>query len=224
MRFIASAAQLINSAGYAFTLMTHLDDNIGHLEQFAASGLVSGFILMQVQMHDPPVDYLQRRKIPFVLICCCEDNTGLSYVDSHIEQGMRQCVGHLADLGHQRIAFLNQDDHDFGFSVRAMQSFADVCQRLGIEPIHESCDLSFASGAAVFAVLLDKRPQTTAIIVWNDNAAAGVVEAALVHGIRIPQELSLISFNQLVIFRGFGRCSRPCSTSVLRKSPQRPLA
>jgi DNA-binding LacI/PurR family transcriptional regulator len=201
VRFIASAAQVINRAGYAFTLMTHLDDNIGHLEQFAASGLAEGFLLMQVQMQDERAVYLNQRGIPFVLIGRCEENSGLYYVDCHIEQGIDRCVEQLVHFGHRQIAFLHQDDQAMGFSARAMRSFADACQRRSLESAYEPCDLNFASGEHAMARLLARRPETTAIIVWNDNAAAGAVEAALAHGLRIPADLSLICFNYSSISR-----------------------
>ena len=55
VRFIAGASAVINAADYAFILLTHLDDGTQHIEQFAASGLAEGFILMQVQWNDPPL-------------------------------------------------------------------------------------------------------------------------------------------------------------------------
>lgn len=172
MRFIASAAEVIKlPAGYAFTLMTHLDDNIGHLEQFAASGLAEGFLLMQVQMHDERVTYLDQCGIPFVLIGRCEENRGLYYVDCHIELGIDRCVEQLTHFfGYWQIAFLHQDNLAMGFSACAIRSFADACQHRSLESVYEPCELSFALGEQAMARLLDRRPETTAIIVWNDNA------------------------------------------------------
>lgn len=195
MRFIASAADVINGAGYAFLLMTHLNDNIGHLEQFAASGLVQGFILMQVQMQDPRVAYLQERQTPFVLIGRCEDNTGLLYVDSHIEMGIQRCIAKLAASGHRHIAFLHQDDQLTGFAVRALQSFKENCMQRGISPICAPCELDLASGKAAMTALLDTHPELSAVVVWNDRAAAGAAEAAEMQGRRIPADLSMITFN-----------------------------
>lgn len=195
VRFIASAAQVINREHYAFTLMTHLDDNIGHLERFAASGLVDGFLLMQVQMRDPRVEHLQQRRIPFVLIGRCADNTDLYYVDSDIETGMRRSVEHLVALGHRQIAFLHQDDAHMGFAVRAVQSFRSACARHDLALVMEPCDLTLDSGAAAIEKVLTQRPQTSGVVVWNDNAAVGVVEAALARGRTIPNDLSLICFN-----------------------------
>jgi len=195
VRFIASAADVINSAGYAFMLMTHLDDNIGHLEEFAASGLAQGFILMQVQMQDPRVAYLQARRIPFVLIGRCAENAGLTYVDSNIELGMQRCVARLAGLGHRRIAFLHQDDHLTGFAVRVLDAFQRSCGEWGVAAVCAPCALNLASGAEAMGALLDTDPEVTAVIVWNDRAAAGAGEAALARGRRVPQDLSLVCFN-----------------------------
>ncbi|HRA65869.1 MAG TPA: substrate-binding domain-containing protein, partial [Caldilinea sp.] len=123
------------------------------------------------------------------------------YVDCHIELGIDRCVEQLTHFGHRQIAFLHQDNLAMGFSARAIRSFADACQHRSLESVYEPCELSFASGEQAMARLLDRRPEITAIIVWNDNAAAGAVEAALARGRRIPADLSLICFNYSSISR-----------------------
>lgn len=195
LRYVASAAQVINAADYAFLLLTHLDRSSQHLERLASSGLVDGFILMQVQMHDPRVQFLQRLGIPFVLIGRCADNTGLAFVDAEIEVGIRQCVDHLVGLGHRHLAFLYQDDPEFGYAARAAWAYRDACKLYGLPPVMQACDFSPEAGGAAMRAVLERRPDATAWIVSNDSAAWGLAKAAEVQGLRIPEDLSMICLN-----------------------------
>jgi len=199
MKFITGAANVINQAEYAFLLLTQLDHDSENLARFAQSGLVDGFILMQVQMHDVRVEMLKQEGIPFVLVGRCADNTGLAYVDVDIDQSMRQCVDHLTGLGHRSIAYLHQDSPDFGFMIRALDGFAAACRHHHLSPITYSCNLSPESGQAALNSLLDQHPETTAVIVWNDTAALGTVQAAQARGLKIPDDLSLICFDYSTI-------------------------
>jgi DNA-binding LacI/PurR family transcriptional regulator len=200
MKFISGSANTINRAGYAFLLLTHLDHrHMDSLEQFAQSGLVDGFILMQVQLHDPRVELLQHLKTPFVLVGRCADNTNLFYVDANIELAIRQCVEHLTGLGHQTLAYLHQDSRDFGFMVRALDNFAAACHSFGVRPLTRSCTLSPDNGEAAINKLLEQHPDVTAVIVWNDTATLGVVQGAQARGLHIPDDLSIICFDYSTI-------------------------
>ena len=118
MKFIAGAAAVINQANYAFVLLTPPDRRADNLTRFIQSGLLDGVILMQVQMHDPRVELLKRTGPPFVLIGRCQDNTGLTFIDLDIAQGIHECVEHLVALGHRNLAYLRLADTELGFAAR----------------------------------------------------------------------------------------------------------
>ncbi len=194
MKFIASTANEINQADYAFMLLTHPADDVDSLHQFAVRGLVDGFILMQIRLDDPRVDLLQQAGIPFVLVGRCADNRDLSYVDVNLVSAMDQCLDHLSDLGHQHIAYLHQDAPELGFTQRAQQAFFEGCEQHGVDPLVYPCRLSFDSGAAAMATLLEQHPEVTAVITWNNTVAWGAIDVAETRGVRIPGDLSIISF------------------------------
>ena len=195
MQFIASAANVANQADHSFVLLTHPHQQWARLERFVHSALIDGFILMQVYLHDARVEALRKQQVPFVLVGRCLDNDGLAFVDADVEDSMRQCVEHLAALGHRSIAYLHQDDADFGFAVRARCGFEAACQAQEVSFVLQPCDFSPESGMESLQLALAQHPQTTALIVWNDAAVWGVVEAAAELGLRIPQDLSLITFD-----------------------------
>lgn len=194
IKFIASTANEINQANYAFMLLTHPADDVDSLRRFVASGLVDGFILMQVRLEDPRVQLLQQAGIPFVLVGRCADNQGLTYVDLDIADAMTQCLAHLTDLGHQYIAYLHQDVHDFGFMFRAQREFLTACAVQKVTAFTHPSQLSYESGAEAMATLLHQHPEVTAVITWNNTVAWGAIDVAEANGRRIPKDLSIISF------------------------------
>jgi DNA-binding LacI/PurR family transcriptional regulator len=196
MRMISAAANMASQAGYAFVLLTQLDRTGDSLDQFFYSGLLDGVLLMQVSRHDPRVDLLKEAELPFVLIGRTADYAGLAYVDVDIREAITRSVNHLADLGHRYIAFLHQDDPEFGFGERILDGFHRACAAHSLDGLTAPCGLSTESGQRATAALLAERPETTALIVWNDLAAWGASQAAAGAGREVPQDLSLVCFDQ----------------------------
>ena len=105
---------------------------------------------------------------------------------------------YLLSLGHRKIAHLtgpkqhgNLSDRTRGF-VRALQAFKNP-----VHPIVRYGKFNFAGGAELTRKLLDAHPDVTAIFAANDVMAFGVVKAALERGLRIPEDLSLIGFDNI---------------------------
>lgn len=199
MKFIAGASKVINQADYTFVLLAHSDLNPEKLLRFTQSGLVDGFILMEVYMQDDRVDMLRQEGIPFVLIGRCEDNSGLTYVDVDIRQVMESCFSHLTSIGHDSIAYLHRDDNEYGFSVRALHEYHSACQRFNTIPRLQPCSLSPEDGEAAMNTLLDRHPELTAAIVWSDIPTVGAVQAVQARGKNIPGDFSIICQEHSII-------------------------
>jgi len=199
MKFISGASRAINQADYTFILLAHSDRSPENLLRFAESGLVDGFILMEVYMQDDRVDMLQREGIPFVLIGRCADNTGLTYVDVDIQYALESSFAHLTASGHQAIAYLHKDDDQYGFSVRALREYHAACDRFDISPLLQSCGLSPEEGEVAMNSLLDQHPEVTAAIVWSDIPTVGAVQAIQARGRQIPNDFSIICQEHSII-------------------------
>ncbi len=199
MKFIAGAAGVINKADYNFILLAHADRSPNNLMRFAQSGLVDGFILLEVYMHDDRVNFLQREGIPFVLIGRCEDNTGLAYVDVDEDSSLEQSINHLISLGHQSIAYLYRKDDDYGFSVRTLRAYEETCKRHNIIPRVQPCALSPEDGERAVNALLTEHPDISAVIIWSDIPTLGAVQAVQNLGRRIPEDFSIICQEHSII-------------------------
>src|SRR3984893_9941779 len=136
--------------------------------------------------------------VPIVLLNRPPSNQVFSTVCANNEAGGAMAARYLLDLGHRKIAHLtgpkqhgNLSDRTRGF-VRTLQAVKNA-----IHPIVRYGKFNFAGGADLTRKLLDAHPDVTAIFAANDVMAFGVVKAALERGLRIPEDLSLVGFDNI---------------------------
>ena len=120
----------------------------------------------------------------------------------------RQAVEHLISLGHQRIAFLAiQDDRLTGYRQTLLDHNLPYDKDLVFTP-DPSHVLSSAYESAVEILQMDPRP--TAIFAANDESAVSAIAALHDHDVRIPQEIAVVSIDNI----GISEMIRPSLTTV----------
>ena len=130
----------------------------------------------------------------------CEFNPRLGIPSVHIDnaQAAFEAMDHLYELGHRRIGIVTgplvsplSRDRLTGARSRAK---AEGAER---ESIVMQGDFSIESGVRAAERLLGRRDTPTAIFCFNDEMAIGVLEVARHNTIRVPQELSLVGFDDI---------------------------
>lgn len=140
---------------------------------------------------------LQQRNIPFVQLSPFAVSGQASAIYSNDADGARAVARHLWQLGHRRIGFVAGPETHVAASLRREGFMAELVE-CGIDPDAveiEPGDFSFATGMEAGLRLLRREPRVSAIFATNDDMAAGVVAAAAQLGIRIPDELSVVGFD-----------------------------
>jgi LacI family gluconate utilization system Gnt-I transcriptional repressor len=117
---------------------------------------------------------------------------------------------HLIDLGHRRIGQLSVP-----LDSRARQrrsGYSDAIAEAGLESITTSIERasSFPLGAKLFADLHVRYPDMTALFCGNDNLALGALFECQRRGLKVPDDISIIGFNDLE----FSATAYPGLTSV----------
>lgn len=112
-------------------------------------------------------------------------------------------TGHLLSLGHRRIAYMGVNaasayDQARMHGYRAALEAADVTVPDGYVRSQSS---DYSAGVAGAVVLLDLPQRPTAIFAATDEVAAGVVEAARERALRVPQDLSVVGFDDTEVAR-----------------------
>ena len=113
--------------------------------------------------------------------------------------GADQAMRHLLELGHRRIAqitgprgWVATEDRRRGY--RAALAAAGILPDPALEV---ESDFEIGSGVKAAKALLDLADPPTAIFAFNDNLAIGVIQAARARGLRVPEDLSVVGFDDV---------------------------
>lgn len=162
-----------------------------------ADGLL--VISLPVPAHD--LERLARARIPVVLVDAHHD--GVANVVTDDVAGGRIATEHLVALGHRAISFVGEDpDNSFGFTATSKRhrGYEETLRRHRIRHRpelvrHGPHDRDVAATLARDLLALPERP--TAIFASSDVQALGVVAAATAAGLRVPEDLSVIGFDDI---------------------------
>jgi LacI family transcriptional regulator len=128
-----------------------------------------------------------------------ETSPNWDYVSGNNERGAQLAVEHLTQLGHRRIAFL-QGPLGTPSGSKRLAGFRRALELEGLpveEPLLIPGDYTKAAGRTGMATLLDMERPPTAAFCANDLIALGSLEVAQSRGYRVPQDLSIVGFDDI---------------------------
>jgi LacI family transcriptional regulator len=114
--------------------------------------------------------------------------------------GARDVVRHLRSLGHTRIAFVAGPPHNADAEQRR-RGFRTETRAAGIDAVELPGDFTESSGHAAGLRILAMRPRPTAIFAANDSMAIGALSAFREDGLRVPEDIALVGFDDIPIAR-----------------------
>lgn len=175
-----------------------LDDVRAFIEVQRPYGVL---ILPPVSENDAIADLCRELGCNYVRMGSARLDDGAHLVESNDRQAVGHAIDYLADMGHRRIGFVAGPE---GFrSAREREAgFDEAVTRLGLDStatLKSAGNYTFESGHAAGVRLLGNAPRPTAIFASNDEMAAGVLHAARERGITVPDELSIVGFDDTSI-------------------------
>jgi DNA-binding LacI/PurR family transcriptional regulator len=154
-----------------------------------------GLLFAVTRAEFAPFQYLKENNIPFVMINnYCE---GLDSVDARPEPGMRMAFQHAQGLGHSRIGYIT-GDMSYKNAVDRLDVFTSLAAEFAMETIVTQGDFSKTSGYRGTEKLLSEAYPPTLIMTSSDRAALGVLQYCAECGIRVPADLSVIGYDNLL--------------------------
>ena len=160
---------------------------------------VEGVAVMTFGEEEPVLDQLVHRNVPIVLAEFKLDDPKASTILIDYSTGIRAAVNHLAKLGHSRIAFL-AGPHKLHSAITRENDFRAAMKAAGLAIQKKwviECDHTLKGGVAGYGQLQALAPRPTAIVCSNDMTAIGVLRAAYMDGLRVPQDLSVIGLDDI---------------------------
>lgn len=150
-----------------------------------------------------PTSYLAElaAKMPVVVVARAVRHRAVDVVRTEDAAGLGQAVDHLVALGHTRIAHI--DGGRAPGAAERRRGYQQALQRhnLGNTACILSGGLTEDDGATAARALLDTRPLPTAVTVFNDHSAIGVLDVLRSAGIDVPGDMSVIGFDDSRIAR-----------------------
>jgi LacI family transcriptional regulator len=162
---------------------------------------VEGVAVLSFGAEEPVLDQLVHRGIPMVLAEFRLGDPKVSTILLDYKTGIHEAIRHLVGLGHSRIAFLS-GPHKLHSAITRENDYRAAMQGAGLTVEKKwiiECDHTLKGGVSGFAQLrahaASSRP--TAILCSNDMTAIGVLRAAYMEGLRVPDDVSVIGLDDI---------------------------
>lgn len=189
--------------GSGFELVVHPCDSrnasyVDSVRAFVVQQRLHGVILVpRVSEDQALVDMLQEAGCRYARIGAIELDDAAHMVTTNDREGAVEVARYLESLGHRDIGlisgprrYLSARERGSGFAETLASRGVKLAERYIVEGGY-----TFESGVACAERLLALDPRPTAIFTLNDEMAAGVYKAAYRLGIRIPEQLSVVGFD-----------------------------
>ena len=198
---LGSIEQVIREAGYY--MMLYISEDIADILNKVAAWNTDGLMLFWMLDDDAPRVYKRYRK-PIVCVDTyissdVADQLGGTLVNIGLddEDGAYKAVSYLTGLGHRKIAFLS-DSKDAGVDLKRFRGYRRALEEAGIE-YSDRDFFELRSGRHEITESMErlaiKARNYTAVICCSDVYACMLIGACEKAGIKIPQELSIIGFD-----------------------------
>lgn len=139
--------------------------------------------------------------LPVVVIGWEVDDPDVDVVRTSDDEGMRAAVGHLVELGHRRIAHV--DGGSRPISTARRRGYLAAMGEHGLDAHARVVTGGFGQehGVAAARSLLDAGELPTAVVAYNDDVAAGLVETLYRSGVDVPGDVSVVGWDDSSLSR-----------------------
>ncbi len=211
--FLAGIGNQAAKLGYDLLVSTRPPGKIEleAYQQQVRSPRVDGFIIVRTRLQDQRITFLSRADFPFVAFGRMLDDDRYIYVDEDGEYGMKLITDHLAELGHQRIGYLD-GPADLMFAYYRREGFVNGLAEQGLSAdrtLFVSGDLTQKAGYKLANELLNRPDAPSAIAACNDLMALGAISAAQDLGLEVGEDVAITGFDNIPLAE---HCHPPLTT------------
>jgi len=176
-------------------------DGLGKISSLVSEARVDGIVVFADRRDDPLIALLQAKRFPFFVF-------GLDVADTHYamraeRDAMYQMVRYLARTGSTSICFFKgeRDGRRLRAVTERLRGYQEALAEAGL-PLRDDlvvpCDWNSESGRRVTLGILERQSRPDAIVAANDRVAFGVLKALHDHGVRVPEDIRVVGFDNFV--------------------------
>lgn len=205
--FTEGVASVAEDSGYG---VHFISPHQGSLARAVGRATVDGVVVVGLSADHPEIGQIRQAGLPLVLI----DSTALpelSSVDVDDEGGAALAADHLLGLGHRDFLVIGVEpplpsasvDAD-GVTSRRLRGYRAALAARSVELAESAVVVGPAQldgGIAAFDRAWDDGLRPTAVLAMSDAMAIGAMRAARQHGLRVPEDISIVGFDDVEIAR-----------------------
>ena len=162
---------------------------------------VDGVAIMTSEMDPELIQMLGARGIPIVFLDTGAARRGISNITLDYDGGIDQAIDHLTSLGHTSIAFVSGPPNLASARTR-QQAFLASLRRKGLECRDDFIRVGnhrFDGGYEAMLQILKMPSPPTAVLASNDLTAIGMMGAVYAAGLRVPEDISVVGFDDIAL-------------------------
>lgn len=196
--FASGAQEVAGEKGYLVSIIDWRDASENVIIDALLERQIDGVIVFSGAITLKGVKFLTQRGVP-VVTPRRDLKTYARCIEVDETKGVREALAHLRSLGHEDIGFLASDEY---WSASRLHSYRELMNDLGKtawrDMVLHTVD-SDEGGYLGIEQLLKKAPMLTAVMCYNDVMAIGAYRRLCELGIKVPEDLSLIGFDNISV-------------------------
>ena len=165
-----------------------------------ASRRADGMLFVGSSVEDSFQLEFEETPYPFLLVNHYYPDSSLNYSAINYQESARLAARHLVDLGHKTIGAIISTNTYTGLEIKNV--FVRECLKMGLD----ERDIIWTDGGKAWnqeggyhaaEEMLKQKPRMTAIMAGNDRMALGALHYLQTHGVRIPEDISLVGMDDI---------------------------
>ncbi|WP_409304223.1 LacI family DNA-binding transcriptional regulator [Peribacillus sp. SCS-155] len=162
---------------------------------------IDGIIFTSEILKDEYYEFISKMGIPMVLLATKSPKHSVPYVKVDDLRAAYTATEYLLKKGHTKIGMISGDEQDIIAGIPRIEGFKNALEDYGITAddnnIVTSRGFGFFDGVEGSKKLLQQSPDITAIFAASDEIAIGALSSAYQMGIKVPDELSIMGYDNL---------------------------
>ncbi len=158
-----------------------------------------GLLLVGMQVTDTLLSSLRQQEVPLVLVDAYTAGGVYDTVVSDNIAGAQWATTYLIEKGHRHIAIAGSEPDAYPSVQERRSGYLQAIEAHNLTPYFADCALWPECVPPVITQTLQQHPEITAVFGCNDDVAIAVIKAAPSLGRRVPEDLSVIGFDNIVL-------------------------
>lgn len=197
-------------------LISHITDDLSSEEDISRilnQKNVDGILLLATEMNESDLSKFDNLNIPIVVVDSYLETKSCDYISINNISGSYSAVKYFVDKGHKKIGYLGSSQSINNFAHRA-EGFNKAILDFNIEDSEQYKFLLEPTVDGAYKdmkeIITSKKKLPTALFAFNDIIAMGAMKAMNEEGIKIPEDVSIIGFDDI----SFSSLVNPALTTI----------